>query len=183
MKKYVLVAAILTSSVLLVIYYATSNASPLIVDMSHVEGPSSSYLTDHRGNKMEIFLVSTENPWIGFCNWSYSAGGDVEVQKGDSCFIVNVTVRNDYTDPIWTYEDAPRDLYNNHVKLTAHLYNQQGKVDAVDVTYPINSLHGGHVFVVEPEETQSVELCLATDCKDIERYEIYVTYVGPAMEP
>jgi len=183
LNKYVLVAAIVISSLLIVIYYATSNVSPLTVDMSHVEGPSPSYLTDRRGNEMKIFLASTDNLRIDFCNWNYNAGGGIEVQKGDSCFIVNVTVRNDYTDPIWTDADTPPDLYNNHVKLTAYLYNQQGKVDAVDVTYPINSLHGGHVFVVEPEETQSVELCLATDCKDIERYEIYVTYVGPAMEP
>ena len=97
---------------------------------------------------------------------------------------MNVTVRNDYTtDPVLTFEDFPSGLYNNHVKLTVYLYNQLGRVDAVDVTYPVNSLHGGHVFVVEPDETYSVELCLATDCRDIKRYEVYVAYLGPAMEP
>jgi len=184
LNRNVLVAAIIISSILCVYYVATSLASSLAADVSHVEGPSSGYLTDLSGNKTKIFLVSTDNPRYGFCNWSYSAVGGIEVQTGDPCFIVNVTVRNDYTtDPVWTYEDCPPGLYNNHVKLTAYLYNQQGRVDAVDVTYPINSLHGGHVFVVEPEETRSVELYLATDCKDIERYEIYVTYIGPLMEP
>ena len=97
---------------------------------------------------------------------------------------MNVTVRNDYTsDPLSTDEDSPPGMYNKYVKLTAYIYNQKGRVDAVDVTYPINSLHGGHVFTVEPEETQSVELYLATDTKDIERYEIYVTYIGPIPEP
>ena len=155
----------------------------------NIEGPSSGYLTYYPGfkggNETLIFLVSADNPRYGFCNWSYSGyWDDAEVNEGDPCFIVNVTVRNDYTtDPIWTDENSPPGLYNNHVKLTAYLYNQQGRVDAVDVTFPINSLHGGHVFVVEPEETHSVELYLATDCKDIERYEIYVTYHGPLMEP
>ena len=86
-------------------------------------------------------------------------------------------------DPIWTSDDAASGLYVNHVKLTVHLYDRLGRVDAVDVTYPVNSLHGGHVFVVEPEETHLAEVCLATDCRDIERYEVYVGYLGPAMEP
>jgi hypothetical protein len=153
-----------------------------------VEGPSSGYLTYYPSFKGEketmIFLVSTDNHRYGFYNWSDDEWDGGRVQEGDCCFIVNVTIRNDYTtDPIWTDADSPSGLYNNHVKLTAYLYNQQGKVDAVDVTYPINSYHGGHVFRVEPEKTQSVELYLATDSKDIERYEIYVTYIGPAQEP
>lgn len=68
------------------------------------------------------------------------------------------------------------------MKLRGYLYGQEGSVDAADVTYPINSFHGGHVFVVEPEETHLVELCLETDCKDIEWYEVYVAYLGPRME-
>ena len=184
MKRLVLLVAlaVVVVSVLGLYYWNTLFASS---NTSNIEGPSPSYLTDLRGNEMKIFLVSTDNPRYGFCNWSYTGYGyGAEINEGDPCFIVNVTVRNDYTtDPLWTDEDFPLDLYNNHVKLTAHLYNQQGRVDAVDVTYPINSLHGGHVFKIEPEETHSVDLYLATDCKDIERYEIYVTYIGPAMEP
>lgn len=184
MNRYVLVVAVAISSILCVYYVTTSLVSSLTADVSHIENPSSGYLSDISGNKTKIFLVSTDNPQYGFCNWSYNSLGGIEVQNGDPCFIVNVTVRNDYTTaPVWTYEDSPSDLYNNHVKLTAILYNQQGRVDAVDVTYPINSLHGGHVFVVEPRETHSVELYLATDCNNIERYEINVAYFAPLMEP
>jgi len=178
MKRFVLLVAVavVLVSVLGVYYsYESSNAS-------NIEGPSSGYLIEGPSSfETKIFLVSTDNPRYGFYKWSDS---NWDVHEGDPCFIVNVTVRNDYTtDPLWTDEDSPSGLINNHVKLTAYLYNQQGKVDAVDVTYPINSLHGGHVFRVEPEETHSVELYLATECKGIERYEIYVTYIGPAMEP
>ncbi len=131
-----------------------------------------------------IFLASTDNPRYSSYNWSDDKWSGGEANEGDPCFLVNATVRNDYTtDPLWTDEDSPPSLYNNHVKLTAILYNQQGRVDAVDVTYPINSYHGGHVFKVEPEKTHSIELYLATENKNIERYEIYVTYIGPAMEP
>ena len=98
--------------------------------------------------------------------------------------MVDVSVRNDYTtDPIWISDYRPSGLYVNHVKLTVHLYNRMGKVDTIDFNYPINSLHGGHIIVVEPEEPNLVEVCLATECRDIERYEIYVEYRGPAMDP
>ena len=178
MKKCVLVAALVFVWLMGSYYYVTSYASS-----SKVEGPSSGYLADLQGNETKVFLVSASNPRYSICSWNYSAVGGVEVHEGDPCFIVNVTVRNDYTtDPVLTFEGAPFG-YNNHVKLRAYLYNQEGRVDTIDVTYPINSFHGGHVFVVEPEETRSVELCLATDCKDIELYEIYVAYLGPAMEP
>jgi len=182
MKRLVLLVAlavVLVSILGLHYLFASSNTS-------NIEGPSSGYLTYPLGEEETmIFLVSTDNPRYGFYNWSYTGYGyGAEINEGDPCFIITVTVRNDYTkDPIWTDEDSPSGMYNNHVKLTAHLYNQQGRVDAVDVTYPINSLHGGHVFKIEPEETHSVTLYLATDCKDIDRYEIYVTYIGPAMEP
>lgn len=183
MKKFILVAAIIISFVLVVYYYATSYASSPTTNVLYVEYPDSVYLTDLSGEETKIFLVSTDNPRYGFCNWSYSALGGNDVHMGDSCFIVNVTIRNDYTtDPIWTDENSPN-LYNNHVKLTTLLSNHQGIVDAIDVTYPINSLHGGHVFVVEPGETRSVELYLATDSHNIERYEIHVAYIGPMMEP
>jgi hypothetical protein len=152
------------------------------VDSFIIGGPSSGYLTYYYDQQeTEIFLLSTENPRYGSYKWNNT---NWDFYEGDPCFIVNVTIRNDYTkNQLWSDEDSPLGLYNNHVKLTAILYNHQGKIEAVDVTHPINSLHGGHVFRVEPEETHSVELYIATESKDIERFEIYVTYIGPAMEP
>jgi len=148
LNKYILVA-ILIGAILCGYYYVTSHDS-LTPDISCVNGPSSSSLTDIQGNETKIFLVSTDNPRYGVYNWRYTGYG-AEINEGDPCFIVSVTVRNDYTtNSIFIDEDSPFGLINNHVKLTANLYNQQGRVDAVDVTYPINSLHGGHVFVVDP---------------------------------
>jgi hypothetical protein len=181
LKRLVLLVAgaVVLGSVLGLYYWNT-----LLVPFrtSNIECPNSGYLTYYPSSyETMIFLVSTDDPRYGFYNWSDS---NWDVHERAPCFIVNVTVRNDYTtDPLWTDTDSPPGLDNKYVKLTAHLYNQQGRVDAVDITYPINSLHGGHVFAVEPEETQSVELYLATDCKDIERYKIYVTYIGPLPEP
>ena len=72
---------------------------------------------------------------------------------------MDVSVKNDYTtDPIWISDYTPSGLYVNHVKLTVHLYDRVGRVDTIEVTYPINSLHGGHIFVVEPEERNLVEV-------------------------
>jgi len=178
MKRLVLLSALAVVLVSVLGLYCLHNSS----DASNFEGPSSGYLTYPLGEEETmIFLVSTDNPRYCVYKWSDS---NWDVHDGDPCFILNATVRNDYTaETLWSDEDSPPDLFNNHVKLTAHLYNQQGRVDAFDITYPINSHHGGHVFKIEPEETRSVELYLATDRKDIERYEIYVTYIGPVMEP
>lgn len=180
MKKYVLVAAlILIGSILAVYYYFLSYASS---STEHIEGPNPGYLTYYLGfkggNETMIFLVFTNNPHYGLSNRSYSTRDDIDVNIGDSCFIVNVTVRNDYMEPI--LNNSPLNgTYYEYVWLTAYLYNQQGRVVAVDVTYPINAYQGGHVFRVEPGETYSVELYLVPESKDIERYEIYVNYVGP----
>jgi len=118
MKRLVLLVAlavVLVSILGLHYLFASSNTF-------NIECPSSGYLTYPLGEEETmIFLVSTDNPRYGFCNWSYTGYGyGAEINEGDPCFIVNVTVRNDYTtDPLWTDEDFPLDLYNNHVKLTA----------------------------------------------------------------
>lgn len=179
MKGVVLFFAVVVvvGSVLGLVYWESLFASS---DTLNVEGPSSGYLPYYGGEEeTKIFLVSTGNAGYGLCNGE-DGGGQMEA----SGFKVNVTVRNDYSkDPVWSDEDYPSDMYNKYVKLTIHLYDQQGSVDAVDITHPLNSLHGGHVFKIEPGETQSLELCWATESKDIERYEIYAAYVGPLPEP
>ena len=100
MKRLVwLVAlAVVVVSVLGLHYlFASSNASD-------IEGPSSGYLFYYSNNEETmIFLVSTAHPRYGFYNWSDDEWWGGEVHEGDPCFIITVTVRNDYTtDPIWT---------------------------------------------------------------------------------
>ncbi|MCJ7720823.1 hypothetical protein MUO98_00230 [Candidatus Bathyarchaeota archaeon] len=181
MKKLVLLVAVavVLVSVLGVYYLIESSNAP------NIEGPSSAYLQKlSSSDETMIFLVSTDNPRYGVYEGSDVDWFGGEVHEGDPCFIVNVTVRNDYTTtPLWTDEDSPSGLYNRYVKLTALLYNQQGEVDAVDVTGPINFDGGVNEFLIEPEQTHSVELTLATDSKNVEQYEIYVAYVGPLPEP
>lgn len=114
----------------------------LTADTSHIEAPNPGYLkwvpTNLVGNETKIFLVSTDNSRYDDYNWNDSRWDGGEVHEGDPCFIVNVTVRNDYTTaPLWTDADSPLGMYNKYVKLTAYLYNQQDRVDSVDVTYPI----------------------------------------------
>ena len=110
MKKIVLLVAgaVVLVSVLGLYYWNTLFASS---STSNIEGPSSGYLTYYPSFKGEketmIFLVSTDNPWYGFYNWSDDEWWGGEVHEGDPCFIVNVTVRNDYKEPISTDEDSP----------------------------------------------------------------------------
>jgi hypothetical protein len=73
------------------------------------------------GNETNIFLVSANNPRYGFYNWSDAGWYGGKVHEGDPCFIVNVTVRNDYTDPI--LGDSPLNgTYYEYVSLTALIF-------------------------------------------------------------
>ena len=181
MKKPILVVAVAVILVLVIgLYFWNLMFSPS--NSSTIEGPSSGYLTYYPefkgGNETMIFLVSTDNPRYGFYNWNDTKWYGGEVHEGDPCFIVNITVRNDYIDPI--IADSPLNgTFYKYISLTTYLYDEQGRVDAVDVTYPINRIWGGHWFSVNPGETHSLEVYLATESKDIERYEIYVNYIEP----
>jgi hypothetical protein len=181
-KSILVVAAAVILALVIGLYFWNLMFSPS--SSSAFEGPGSGYLTYYPefkgGNETMIFLVSADNPRYGLYKWNDSEwnGGKGEVHEGDPCFIVDVTVRNDYTDPIIT-DDPLNGTFYEYVSLTTYLYDEQGRVDAVDVTYPINRIWGGHWFSIEPGETHSLELHLATESKAIERYEIYVNYVEP----
>jgi len=180
-KKPIFVVAVAVILVLIIGLYFW-NLMFSSSDSSAIEGPGSGYLTYYpgfnEGNETMIFHISTDKPRYGFYNWNDTKWYGGEVNEGDPCFIVNVTIRNDYTDPI--IEDSPLNgTFYEYVSLTTYLYDEQGRVDAVDVTYPINRIWGGHFFSVKPGETHSLEVYLATESKNIEQYEIYVNYVEP----
>lgn len=64
-----------------------------------------------------IFLVSTANSRYGFYNGNDTRWYSGEIYEGDTCFIVNVTVRNDYKNPI--IADSPLNgTYYQYISLT-----------------------------------------------------------------
>ena len=95
-------------------------------------------------------------------------GSTPGIKKGDSCFIINVTIRNDYSaeNPL-----PDHNLYNisnpeANVYLTAQIFNTQGQIKATDVTppYPTVPLDGAYTSLASGENA-TVTIYLATSHK------------------
>jgi DNA-binding transcriptional ArsR family regulator len=144
----------------------------------------------------KIFLVSATGQY-GY--WRYN---DTQVtyplispyafviHQGDPCFVINVTVRNDYTP-----EDADETLgynapingfngvYESFIVLKSYLYDSKGNlVNTVDFTLP-KSPAGNYQFSLKSQETTSFSIYLATANRDIDHFEIKVSYLGSTPQP
>jgi hypothetical protein len=64
--------------------------------------------------------------------------GTPGVQKGDPCFIINVTIRNNYSaeNPLPDHNLFNMSNPDANVYLTAQIFNSQGQIKATDVTPP-----------------------------------------------
>lgn len=138
-------------------------------------------IPDLFGNSSEtrIFLAEA-NPRYGYYNETvHPSNPDYpEVHKGDPVFIINVTLRNDYT------EDNPPPGgfdYNNAstIILKTQLYDKNGAIEARDVTPPYPG--GFHVssqsYEIKRGETISFDIYLLTSNREIDRFELYIYYI------
>jgi len=128
-----------------------------------------------------IFLVSATT-YYGYSNETLKSGNPTEgniINKGDPIFIINVTVRNDYSP------ENPLPLStDNHafIFLTATLYSQNVTIKAKDVS-PTNPQVGPFLtaFVgLNSGETASVEIWMATANRNVNHYEINLDVFGIA---
>ena len=144
-------------------------------------------IPDLFGNYSEtkIFLVET-NPRYGYYNETINPSNPAfpEVHKGDPVFIINVMLRNDYT------EDNPPPGgfdYNNAsiIILKTQLYDKNGAVEARDVTPPYPG--GFHVssqsYEIKRGETTSFSIYLLTSNREIDRFELYIYYIYSSPMP
>ena len=153
---------------------------------------------DFMGNSSltKIFLVSAT---ARYDYWrsndtqiSYPLSGPYAfiIHQSDPCFVINVTVRNDYTS-----EDAGDSLdynapisnftgsYESFIVLKAYLYDAKGNIiNAVDFTMPKTPV-GNYQFSLKSQETTSFSMYLATANRDIDRFEIKVGYLGSVPQP
>jgi hypothetical protein len=149
-------------------------------------GETPHYLTRPNGNESRIFLVSTSSNYGTYPFKSVPPMGSMpEVEKGDPCLIVNVTVRNDYTKE----EPVGLDLYGQNstratIFLTAKIFNPQGAIQTTDVTPPYPGIPFlGALLSLDSGESASTTIYLATEHMDIERFEVVVEYIGVIPPP
>ena len=173
MKTKNLIAIITTLIIIGVIagaYYYTTFLTP----------KSEHYLTyypshEHGGSETKVLLLESNLRYgvydhdilqYMFCDHS--------VNKGDPCVIINVTIRNDYT------EEWPAGY---QISLTAYLYNTEGKRVGTVMNY--GQLFCGFVEVwkVECGETRTFDIYIDYDKQDIDRYELYIYNIQKLPTP
>jgi hypothetical protein len=134
-------------------------------------------------NETRIFLEAA-SPRYGY----YKNQTSGRIQKGDPCFIINVKVRNDYTEdnpPPTDQEEYNFSRYGYYIYFDVRLYNKNGTVDVEGVavrtqpgwcgTYAINWIR------VDNGETKNFDVYVATDKRDIERFELLIFDIGPEI--
>lgn len=147
-------------------------------------------------NTTKIFLVSavaTYGYWQqDDAQISYPLLGSyaLVIHKGDPCLIINVTVRNDYTQQDAGNSDNSgasignqTGNYASYIVLRASLFAANGSIiNAVDFTLPKTS-SGDYQFSLNSGETTSFNMTLATANRNIDHYGIYVGYLYSVPEP
>jgi hypothetical protein len=116
------------------------------------------------------------------------------MRAGESCIIVNATLRSDYTvsnpspNQFITFLDngtgdqTPSD--NAYVFLTAKLYDKAGQeISAIDVTPPYGYPNGGADLLLHNGETDSITIYLSTARTDIDHFTVEARYIGALPLP
>jgi len=121
------------------------------------------------------------------------SGATPVIEKGNPCFIVNLTVRNDYAVNNLPPNEVPQYYANGsvaeptgsvYVFLTVKLYDKQGNiVPAIDVTPPYGLPNGGAYASIQSGQNATITIYMATSQKDIEHFGVVLRYVGNIPPP
>lgn len=129
---------------------------------------------EHGGNETKVLLLASNLRYGVYDRDFHQLMCEHEVKKGDPCVIVNVTIRNDYTEE-WAQ--------GYFISLTVYLYDTEGKqVQAPIMTY--GQLHCGMVELnLSRGDTTTFDISVTYGEQDIDTYEIYIFNVLDAPTP
>ena len=150
---------------------------------------------DYIGNS-SIFLISATSsfgPYPFVSAVGPQPGATPVIEKGNRCFIVNLTVRNDYAVNNLPPNETPLYYANGsvvkptgsvYVFLTVKLYDKQGNVvQAIDVTPPYGLPNGGAYDSLQSGQGGTLTIYMATSQKDIDHFGVVLEYVGNTPPP
>ena len=144
-----------------------------------------------------IFLISATSAYgsYPFTSSSLEPGSTAVIQKGDPCFIINATIRNDYTLENLPPNQEGTTYYANgtttntpsagvYVFLTASIYDKQDRIiQATDVTPPYGPPSGGAFVYLQSGENATLTMYLATSQQDIDHFDLIIRYIGTVPLP
>jgi hypothetical protein len=162
---------------------STPTSTPIVANVKPV---TPQYLPYENGSS-KIFLISVSPTYGYYPGPSVPQMGSAPgIQKGDPSFIVNVTIRNDYSaeNPLPDQNIFNMSNPDANVYMTAQIFNAQGQVKATDVTppYPTVPLAGARTSLASGENA-TVTIYLSTSQRDIDHFQIILEYVGSVPAP
>jgi len=161
-----------------------SKSLPPSNPMSNIRVVNSTYLNYSSGESSKIFLVSAESRYDIWTqndtHMDWFKDGPL-IHKGDPVFVINATMRNDYTQ-----NDLNKVSSTNYsaVVFSVKLYDKGNSVIDAQPAYPrVDTRLNGHVFAFKSGKIDSFELYLATDNRNVDHYEVLVELVSSVPPP
>jgi hypothetical protein len=157
---------------LIIIFSIATQPPPTISVKQPKNGVYLHYPTDYQGGvETKVFLVDSQLHY-GVYNVSFArsgAAGFNSINKGDSCVIINGTIRNDYDE----------DYYFG---ITADVYNSKG--EKIEPILTINSPQLGFtVAKVNSGAVDVFEIQIKYDGKDIASYDLFIAFEPSETPP
>jgi hypothetical protein len=149
-----------------------------------VQSSAGYYLPDRAANMTQLFVVSA-TPKYGFYPVEpENFAGPYMLSKGDPCFIMDITIRNDYNsqNPVPARSNSNGNSTSNEVWFCVHaiLYDKNGVLHVPAVTPPYPQMpFGVPQFHQTSGATNSYKLYFWTSNRNINHYLIYISYLAP----
>jgi hypothetical protein len=180
----IVVAILLISSTLLALYLF--NGAPIPnkdLSTANIKPQTPHYLAYSSGNESKIFLLSAEPSYSYWTQNSthmdWFTNGPI-IHKGDPVFIINATIRNDYTQ---NDQNRVNDSNFSWVVLNIVLYDKNRIIDALQAYPQVDTRLNGHIFTFNSGETTSFGVFMSTSNRQIDHCEILVTIVSSMPPP
>jgi hypothetical protein len=182
---------ILALSTLTVLYFfngaSTSNEQ---LSTANIKPQTPHYLASAypSGDESKIFLLSAESSY-GYwtqndTHMDWFTNGPI-IHTGDPTFVVNATVRNDYTQDDQAGIVSIVNSYNHtEVSFAVKLYDKDNRTISAAQAYPkVDTKLGSNVFSFECGKPESFGMYFATDNRNVDHFEIVVLYVSSMPPP
>ena len=130
------------------------------------------HFPDNSNKITKIFLESASLSY-DYSNVSFTSDSGYDTYEGVPAVIINATIRNDYTveEIIQFSQEGISDCV---VGIDVYMYDTQG--DFVGTLHRGNPFRGCSELSLKSGETVSVDMVFATPNRNIDHFEIYVSY-------
>ncbi len=164
---------------------ATVSPTPMATNYpaTNVHPAALGYLHLNSGVTSKIFLISANASYGVYpLNLVQEFTNVTVIHKGDPCFVLNLTLRNDYSINDTLPSTSNLDVNNTGhawMTLSVALYDKTGnQVNATNITNAAVPFFNRDQFSMSNNETDTVKIVYATSNQNIDHYNVTIDYLG-----